>query len=259
MSSKFRIHDANWILQRSKRYTERISFARESRLKRLSVQATMVDQVYNAILTDISEGTLAANSRLIQGELALALGVSRQPVQQALLLLRSHGFLREATGRGLIVAPIDSDFVQDLYELRAALEGTAARLAARRGAERARREGAALIEAGNAAIKSGSVGKMIAADMKFHQFVYEISGNRLIRETTDPHWRHLRRIIGEVLRQDNLPRNIWDQHAAILEAIRDGDEKTAERLAQDHIAAAAAIFAAGMATPDATGSGAHPH
>ena len=85
------------------------------------------------------DGELPANSRLIQDELARAYGVSRQPVQQALLLLRDRGMVREAPGRGLIVSPLDVDFVRNLYEIRAMLDGLAARLAAERGAERARR------------------------------------------------------------------------------------------------------------------------
>ena len=62
------------------------------------------------------DGELPSNSRLIQDELARAYGVSRQPVQQALLLLRDRGLVREAPGRGLIVSPLDVDFVRKLYE-----------------------------------------------------------------------------------------------------------------------------------------------
>src|ERR1700739_1233321 len=89
-------------------------------------QPTLVEQVENAIVSEIIEGELPANSRLIQDELAQAYGVSRQPVQQALLLLRERGLLREAPGRGLIVSPLDVDFVRNLYEIRAMLDGLAA-------------------------------------------------------------------------------------------------------------------------------------
>jgi DNA-binding FadR family transcriptional regulator len=78
-------------------------------------QPTLVEQVVNAIVSEIVDGELPSNSRLIQDELARAYGVSRQPVQQALLLLRDRGLVREASGRGLIVSPIDPDFVRKLY------------------------------------------------------------------------------------------------------------------------------------------------
>lgn len=63
-------------------------------------------QVYEAILSEITDGRLPPNTRLIQDELAAAYGVSRQPVQQALLLLRNHGLVRDAPRRGLVVSPL---------------------------------------------------------------------------------------------------------------------------------------------------------
>ena len=116
----------------------------------VQAQPTLVEQVVNAIVSEIVDGELPANSRLVQDELARAYGVSRQPIQQALLLLRDRGLVREATGRGLIVSPLDVDFARNLYEIRAMLDGLAARLAAERGAERARLEGSAYLDAGTA-------------------------------------------------------------------------------------------------------------
>ncbi len=204
---------------------------------------TLVEQVVNAIVSEIVDGQLPSNSRLIQDELARAYGVSRQPVQQALLLLRDRGLVREAPGRGLIVSPIDPDFVRNLSEVRAMLDGLAARLAAERGAERARAEGPALIALGRAAVESGSLNDQIEADMKFHGFVSELAENALIGETTAPHWPYLRRVMGEVLRDDaQMPKTILGEHVAILDAIIAGDGARAEQLSRDHISRAAKIF-----------------
>lgn len=74
-------------------------------MKILSVQPNLVEQVHEAILLEISSGKLAPGTRIIQEQIAAELGVSRQPIQQALLLLRNQGLLRDAPGRGLIVAP----------------------------------------------------------------------------------------------------------------------------------------------------------
>jgi DNA-binding GntR family transcriptional regulator len=209
----------------------------------VQAQPTLVEQVVNAIISEIVDGELPANSRLIQEELARAYGVSRQPVQQALLLLRDRGLVREAPGRGLIVSPLDVDFVRSLYEVRAMLDGLAARLAAERGAERARLEGPAYLDEGRAAVKSGSLNKQIEADMRFHAFINEISGNPLIGETTAPHWPYLRRVMGEVLRDDaQMPQTILGEHAAILDAVIAGDSARAELLGRDHITRAAKIF-----------------
>jgi DNA-binding GntR family transcriptional regulator len=204
---------------------------------------TLVEQVVNAIVSEIVDGELPSNSRLIQDELARAYGVSRQPVQQALLLLRDRGLVREAPGRGLIVSPIDPHFVRKLYEVRAMLDGLAARLAAERGAERAKIDGPAYLDLGRAAVKSGSLNEQIEADMKFHAFVNELSENSLIGETTAPHWPYLRRVMGEVLRDDaQMPQTILGEHVAILDAIMAGDGDRAETLSREHISRAAKIF-----------------
>jgi DNA-binding GntR family transcriptional regulator len=209
----------------------------------VQAQPTLVEQVVNAIVSEIVDGELPSNSRLIQDELARAYGVSRQPVQQALLLLRDRGLVREASGRGLIVSPIDPDFVRKLYEVRAMLDGLAARLAAERGAERAKIEGPAYLDAGRAAVASGSLNEQIEADMNFHAFINELSENSLIGETTAPHWPYLRRVMGEVLRDDaQMPQTILAEHVAILDAIIAGDGAHAEMLSRDHISRAAKIF-----------------
>lgn len=213
-------------------------------MRTLSSQPTRVEQVYDALLAAITNGQLQPNERLIQDELAARLGVSRQPVQQALLLLRNDGLVRDAAGRGLIVAPFEIDAARDLYEIRAVLEGLAAKLAAERGAARAAAAGAPLLKTGRAAVEAASVSRMIAADLKFHQLLYDLSGNALIQETTQTHWLHMRRVMGEVLMLDDTPRQIWDEHEAILAAVAAGDTAAAERLGRAHIADAARVFLA---------------
>jgi DNA-binding GntR family transcriptional regulator len=213
------------------------------RMPPVQPQRTLVEQVVNAIVSEIVDGELPANSRLIQDELARAYGVSRQPVQQALLLLRDRGMVREAAGRGLIVSPLDVEFVRNLYEIRAMLDGLAARLAAEFGAERAKVEGPAYLDAGRAAVESGSLHDQIEADMQFHAFINQLSGNPLIGETTAPHWPYLRRVMGEVLRDDELmPQTIFSEHVAILDAVIAGDGMQAELLSRDHILKAAKLF-----------------
>ena len=123
------------------------------------------------------------------------------------------------------------------------LDGLAARLAAERGTARARTEGPAYLEAGRAAVESGSLTEQIEADMKFHAFINELSENTLIGETTAPHWPYLRRVMGEVLRDDvQMPQIILGEHVAILDAIVAGDGDRAEALSRDHISRAAIIF-----------------
>ena len=98
-------------------------------MKALQTQPSLVEQVHKAILSEIASGKLKAGSRLIQEQIAQELGVSRQPVQQALTLLRNQGILQDAPGRGLLVVPMDLEHVRHMYDVRAVMEGLAFRQA----------------------------------------------------------------------------------------------------------------------------------
>jgi DNA-binding GntR family transcriptional regulator len=131
-----------------------------------------------------------------------------------------------------------------MYDLRAAIEGLAARRAAELGAERAAKAGPALIEAGRKAVAAASVARMIAADMKFHHFLYGLSGNPLIGRALETHLTYTQRVMGEVLIRDERPRDIWDQHEAILHAVAQGDGDRAEALVRAHLVQASGFMVA---------------
>ena len=86
-------------------------------MKILESQPKLVEQVHKAILSEIAEAKLKAGSRIIQEQIAQELGVSRQPVQQALVLLKNQGVLTEAPGRGLQVAPLNLELIRQMYEV----------------------------------------------------------------------------------------------------------------------------------------------
>ncbi len=205
-------------------------------MRALATQPSLVQRVCDAIVSEIVAGRLPAGMRLIQDDLARALGVSRQPVQQALLLLRNQGIVREASGRGLIVAPLVAAEVRDLYQLRGAMEALAAKLAASKGAKTLKTQGPALIARGRAALQRGSLEDQIVADIDFHSLLAQASGNALLKESMAPHWPKFRRIMAEVLREgEQGSRRVWDEHEAILAAVASGDASRSEQLCREHL------------------------
>ena len=208
-------------------------------MKTIAIPPKLVEQVQAAILGEIATGKLRPGARIIQEQIAAELGVSRQPVQQALSVLRNLGVLQDAPGRGLQVAPLDLDHVRNMYDVRAVIEGLAFRKAAERNAAAAKAKGPALIRAGRKAVAAGSVADMIAADMAFHDFIYALSENPLVAPAMETHWTNTQRVMGEVLMRDEKPRDIWDQHEELLAAVMQGDGERAERLARGHIEQAA--------------------
>jgi DNA-binding GntR family transcriptional regulator len=199
-------------------------------LQSLEASIDLSERVYQRLREAISNGELPPHRRLTQEELAESLNVSRQPVLQALRLLKQDGFVVDAGRRGLMVAPLEPQAVLHLYEVRAVLDGLAARLAA----ERRSRLDVSVIDAGRSAAAGTRVPPMIDADMRFHDSIYAASGNPLIGETAHKHWHHVRRAMGAVLRNAAIGHAVWDEHLAIIAAINRGDAAEAEQLARQH-------------------------
>ena len=198
----------------------------------------LVDQAYAAILDAICNGTLKPDERLTQGGVAQRLNVSRQPIHNALLVLKAQGFVCEAGRRGLSVAPLDPKLFDAIYQFRSALEPLAVTLAVAHIDQRAAQEGRAVIARGKAAAAKRNPKSLIAADMAFHSLIYELSDNSLILETMRLNWHHLRRAMGQTLRLPGLARRVWKEHEAIFESMITGETNKAARLMRDHVVTA---------------------
>lgn len=199
-------------------------------LHKIEATPDLADQVYRALLDAISEGSLAPGARITQEELAEQLAVSRQPVLQALRLLKKDGFILDAPGRGILVAPLDAAWLANVYQVRSALDGLAARLASEHGMQIDN----SLIGAGRKAARGKNIKAMMDADMAFHMAIYEAARNPLIEESAKLHWRHIRRAMGAVLQSAGVREAVWDEHEAIAKAISAGKADAAEKLMRSH-------------------------
>jgi DNA-binding GntR family transcriptional regulator len=201
------------------------------------------ERIHDSVLEAICSGELKAGVRITQEDLANKFGVSRQPVLQAMMLLRREGFLVEAGRKGVCVAPLDVEKANNLYYVRAALDGAAARLAATRYTPDLAYRGRLLLDVGRRSVASANIPSVIEADIDFHLFVYEASGNPLLAETAQPHWQHMRRVMAAVLSEDDLRVNVWAEHEAILRGIESGNPGEAEALIREHAEQMAILLA----------------
>jgi DNA-binding GntR family transcriptional regulator len=199
-------------------------------LIQLSASPDLVEQVYARLLDAISEGTLPPGERLTQEDLAQRLAVSRQPVLQALRLLKKDGFVEDAPGRGVQVTQLDVAWIARVYQVRSSLDALAVRLAAERGA----RLSPQVMRQGRLAESGRDVQAMIQADLAFHRAIYDASGNPLIAQSVDLHWHHLKRVMGAVLQSSEQRQTVWDEHEAIAQAIAASDVDLAVRRVQEH-------------------------
>jgi DNA-binding GntR family transcriptional regulator len=199
-------------------------------LIKIETTPDLVEQVYASLLDAISDGTLPPGARIMQEDIAEQLAVSRQPVLQALRLLRKDGFVLDAPGRGVLVAPLDVTTLVQIYQVRSTLDALAARLAAQAGAQIDMQ----LITQGRLAARGTDIKTMMTADAAFHNAIYAASGNPLIAQTAQTHWHHIRRAMGAVLQLSTMRESIWDEHEAIAQAIALGDAAKAEALSRQH-------------------------
>jgi DNA-binding GntR family transcriptional regulator len=203
-----------------------------ARLVQLEASPDLVERVYRSLIDAISDGSLAPGQRITQEDIAQQLAVSRQPVLQALRLLKKDGFVQDAPGRGVQVSALDAEWTRNVYQVRGALDSLAARLAA----QRKYRIDPVLLTEGRRAARGDDVRAMIDADLAFHAALYAAAGNPLIGQSAQLHWHHLRRVMGAVLQQMGQREAVWDEHEAIAQAIGAGDASAAVRLIEEHSA-----------------------
>lgn len=204
-----------------------------------SEQSGLTEAVYQTLVKEIVGGELPPGVRIRQAALAERLGVSRAPVSHALQLLKQSGLVQESGKMGVEVAPVSANKVRDLYQIRARMDGLAARLAAARvkfgvlpAAEmEALRQAFQLMLA---ASKNTSISAQVRADSVFHQRIYGICGNAEIAATMAPLWSHIERAMVLVL--DAVPerKKALAEHKLIMDGITEGRPEEAEQHAFLH-------------------------
>lgn len=201
----------------------------------LEAPKSLVDQAYEVILDALCDGTFKSGERLTQEDIAARLNVSRQPVTHALVVLKSQGFLAASGKRGLTVTSVEPEFFEAIYQFRSAIEPLAVRLATPRLTKQAILRGRSLVEHGRNMVAAGDSRATLQADMDFHSFIYDLSGNPLIGETMRLYWRHLRRAMGQVLSYPGMSISVWQEHSRILERMIRGDADAGAELMRRHL------------------------
>ena len=202
------------------------------------LRSLVSDELRRLVVT----GELAPGSRIVEDRLAERLGVSRNPVREALQALAAEGFVEILPRRGAVVAQITPEQAEDLFDVRTALEPLAARLAARRtdaaGVERLREVLARAREATDA----GELDVLAACNTEFHSAVVDLSGNDYLGLLVAP----MARRVQWVFRTSAATRapHSWTEHEELMRAIASGDEEYAEAVARSHVAAARASYRA---------------
>jgi DNA-binding GntR family transcriptional regulator len=193
------------------------------------------ETVYDALKQAILSGALAPGATLREEEIARRYQVSRTPVREALSRLESETLAERHQGSGLLVSELGPDDIVDLYVLREALEGLAARLAASRRTEidLARLEVAqGLSQRG---VQEGNLSRVSKLNTEFHFLIWRIAGNRPLSRAISGVHQSVQRFHDNTLAYPGRLEQSVKEHADLLEAIRQRDHVAAEQIAVAHV------------------------
>lgn len=191
--------------------------------------------VLEAIREAIINGNLKPRERLMEIQLAEELGVSRTPIREALRKLELEGFIVMVPRKGAYVADISIKDIADVFEIRTALEGLAAALAAERiTEEELENMERCLVEKGEA-IAMADIDKLVETDTKFHEAIYRASRNERLWTILNNLREQFQRLRTTSLSVPGRMQQSLKEHREIVEAIQSRDVQQARQMAQDHI------------------------
>lgn len=190
---------------------------------------------YEMILEAIDTGIYKPGSRLVESELADRFGVSRTPIREALQRLETQSLLTR-DGRSLIVASLDHSQLSELYVVRGALEGLAARLAARHSTPEELAVLRDMLESDRKLV--GDPDAMSRANRRFHKQIHLASHNRFLVQQLDLVHRSMALLASTSIAVEGRPTDTLEEHERIVRAIEMGDGDAADKALRDHISQA---------------------
>jgi DNA-binding GntR family transcriptional regulator len=222
-----------------------------------STHRTLREVVSDAIRQMIIAGELAPGERLFEDRLAEQLGVSRNPVREALRALEGTGLVEVVPRRGAYVSRFEPDRARQLLELRSVLESYAAEMAARNRTDddlMAMRE---CIEHGRKATAENDVVLAAGYHRDFHKLIEHASKNEYLEPAVAP-LRHQTEMVFSML-VDTRGVTGWDEHERILEAIEHQDVEAARHSTMHHMSSVLHDLSLNAAPAESSPDGDAPH
>lgn len=192
------------------------------------------EDIKEFLIDAIVRGELKPGERIVETQVAQQLGVSQGPVREALRDLEIFGFVVSSPFRGTQVRQISNEDLVEIYPIRAALEGIAARFAAVHIDDAMLVQLETLLDQMREAAAAGDREAHIDADVAFHRTIIEASGNKLLRQF----WESMRLATTTFVTNAMVRRSLGelaDRHAPVLTALQARDPSAAEEAMRRHI------------------------
>jgi DNA-binding GntR family transcriptional regulator len=193
-------------------------------------RSSLADATAALLRERILDGTFPPGGRLVEADIARQLRTSRGPVREALVMLRAEGLARDEPGRGSFVAELTARDVEEIYEIRAALESAAALLVIERGDVAKLGELDRALEEMRRYAAAGDRGAFIDADLSLHGALCRLSGNQRLYQAWEAQVGLLRALIKlETTRLTATLEPLVVDHERLVDELRSGDSDRATR------------------------------
>ena len=193
------------------------------------------DVVFNTLRTAILRGELKPGERLMEIQLANKLGVSRTPIREAIRKLELEGLVLMIPRKGAEVAQITEKNMQDVLEVRKALEELSVQLACERITPEQVEEMKMAAEDFRKVLKSGDVTKIAEADVKFHDIIFAATNNQRLITLLNNLREQMYRFRVEYLKQKECYPQLLEEHDKLIALISGGEVEEACELMGCHI------------------------
>jgi DNA-binding GntR family transcriptional regulator len=200
---------------------------------------TLRTQAVEKLRQAIIDGHFAPGVRLTERELCELLGVSRTLVREALRQLEAEGWIENVPYRGPTVAMTSADEARQLYEIRAALEGFAAKQCAERATKDDLDELGVLIDRLAEGQQNDDLPRMLDVLDAFHEKLLQAAGNPMMTTYLHSLRGRLRRLRGVSLRQPGRALQTVEEKRVLLRALKQRDGDKARQAREQHVLTAA--------------------
>ena len=196
---------------------------------------SLTEKVYQNLRSDILSGTFRDREEQRETALAKTYGVSRTPVREAIRQLALEGLVDTIPNRGAYVHNIHGKDVKDVYAIRSLLEGLAARWAVENITDEQIEAMEEVLYMSEYYRKKELWEQVYVCDNKFHDLMYAASGSHLLEHMLRTFHEYVQQVRKSALQDEKRAKSSFEEHAAILEAIKSRKADEAADLAKQHI------------------------
>jgi len=191
-------------------------------------------RIFQVLEQDILNGKYPSGTNLTEKELCEAFGVSRTPLREALCQLELEGLVECIPNKGAVVLGITDQDIDDIYTIKLALDGLAARLAAERITPEELTELEETVSLTEFYVNKDDLFKVLELDSRFHDIICQAGKNRPLRSMMGNFHNYIKMARHKSLTNPGRTSLMLEELQKILAAIAAGDAELADRLSVEH-------------------------